>query len=514
MLPGNKPVRRTRRTVTGWSATLLASVVLATLTGSPGTAGAATAPRPTPGINWQPCAADATAQCGTLAVPIDWSHPNGPTFDLALARRTATDPAARVGALFFGPGGPGDSGVSRVANPNNFRRFSPELHRRFDIVSFDPRGVGASSPVRCSTELLNQRPTPVLTSQADFDRTVLYNRRLWQDCRERTGPVFDHVDTVSMARDLDAVRAALGETRLTYHGSSYGTLLGEQYAELFPHRVRAMVLESVVDHSLDTRDFLNTQTTAAQDSFDAFVAWCGRTESCPLYGQDVRAVWADLMDRAGRGEVPDPKDPSATLTPYALSGFLAPRALYNPDYAGLAGMISTLSAQARGGTVAARVADPIPTAPGAQTSSNYLAIFCQDWHLPIRDYREYAARLREMARIAPDLPYPQALAVVESCLGSPLVDNPQHRLKIHSEQPLLLLNAVHDPATGYNWATNVARQLGRHGVLLSYEGSGHGVYTATSCTRDTVDAYLIRLAVPAHGTRCPAAEPAPTASAG
>ncbi|MGX7676608.1 alpha/beta fold hydrolase [Plantactinospora sp. DSM 117369] len=107
---------------------------------------------------------------------------------------------------------------------------------------------------------------------------------------------------------------------MTYHGSSYGTLLGEQYAELFPHRSRAMVLESVVDHSLDTRDFLNTQTAGAQDSFDGFVAWCGRTESCAPRGRDVRAVWADLLDRAGRGEVPAPGKPSATLT---LSG-LAP----------------------------------------------------------------------------------------------------------------------------------------------------------------------------------------------
>ncbi|MEE6258439.1 alpha/beta hydrolase [Plantactinospora sonchi] len=512
MLPRSKPVRVTART-TAWGTTLLAAVTVTGLLGFPGAGTAASRAVPTsPSISWQPCAQDATAQCGTLAVPVDWDHPDGPTFDLALARRTAPERADRVGTLFFGPGGPGDSGVSRVADPDNFRRFSPELQRRFDIVSFDPRGVGASSPVRCSTGLLDQRPAPVLTSQADFDNTVAYNRRLWQDCRERTGPVFDHVDTSSMARDLDAVRAALGEERLTYQGSSYGSLLGQRYAELFPHRVRAMALESVMDHSLGTREFLHTQTAAAQDSFDAFVAWCDRTEDCALYGQDIQAVWADLMDRAGRGELPDPQNPSAALTPYALSGALAVRPLYDPDYPALARTINTLSTT--GPAPVGQARDGVPTGRTAPTTANPMPIFCQDWNLPIRDYREYAARLREMARIGSDLPYPRALAGVESCLGTPPADHPQHRPRIRTGQPLLLLNAVHDPVTGYDWATSVARQLGRHAVLLSYEGAGHGVYNATSCTRDTVDRYLIRLTVPAHGTRCPAAEPAPAASAG
>ncbi|MFC6019095.1 alpha/beta fold hydrolase [Plantactinospora solaniradicis] len=485
--------------------TAIAAAVTVVGAGAPGVSGAAP-PRAAPTIDWSSCAGDATAQCGTLSVPVDWDHPTGPRFDLALARRTATDPAARVGSLVFGPGGPGDSGVSRVVT--GVSRFSAELRRRFDIVSFDPRGVGQSSPVRCSTELLGQRPAPVLTSQADFDATVAYNRRLREDCRARTGPVFDHVDTLSMARDLDAVRAALGETELTYHGSSYGTLLGEQYAELFPHRVRAMVLESVVDHSLDTRAFLNTQTATAQDSFDAFVAWCDRTESCALYGRDISAIWADLLDRAGRGEVPDPKDPSATLSPYALSGFLAPRALYGPDWAGLAGTISTLSGQAASGAGPAPATDS--TEEAVRTSSNPLAIFCQDWSLPVRDYREYARRIREMARIGTDLPYPQALAVVESCLGAPAVDNPQHRLRVRTDRPLLLINSRHDPAAGHNWASNVARQLGTHGVLLTYEGAGHGSYNASPCMTGAVDRYLISTITPAPGASCPAVEPTPS----
>jgi hypothetical protein len=271
-----------------------------------------------------------------------------------------------------------------------------------------------------------------------------------------------------------------------------------------------MVLESVVDHSLGTRAFLNTQTAAAQESFDAFVSWCDRTERCALHGQDIHAVWADLLDRSSRGTVPDPKNPAATLTPYALSGFLAPRALYEPDFAGLAETISRMSTAPSGQAPPAKATTS--TASEAQTSPNPLAIFCQDWKLPIRNYPEYATRIKEMARIGTDLPYPQALAVVESCLGTPTVNNPQHRLRVRTDQPLLLINSWYDPATGYNWATNVARQLGRHGVLLTYEGAGHGIYNATECTRGTVDRYLIDLAVPAPGSSCPAAEPVPAAA--
>ncbi|GAA2220915.1 hypothetical protein GCM10010429_54960 [Micromonospora olivasterospora] len=155
---GNPPRRRVPARPGTWGTALatvgIVVVGMVTADTTPSAASATTAQ--TPAIDWRPCAQDADAQCGTLSVPIDWDHPKGPRFDLALARRPAKEPAARVGTLVFGPGGPGDSGVSRVVN--GISRFSPEIQRRFDIVSFDPRGVGASSPVRCSTDLLNQRP--------------------------------------------------------------------------------------------------------------------------------------------------------------------------------------------------------------------------------------------------------------------------------------------------------------------------------------------------------------------
>ncbi|MGN9810978.1 alpha/beta hydrolase [Micromonospora sp. BQ11] len=475
---------------------LAAGVVLALSAPGP-PAVAAARPAPTaPTIAWSPCPTQPAAECGVLSLPVDWSHPEGERFELAVARRKATDPEARIGSLVFGPGGPGDSGVDRILSDD---RFSAEMRRRFDVVSFDPRGIGRSNPVVCSAALLGLQPQ-VIRDQVEFDRTLADNARLREDCRARTGPLFDHVDSGSAARDLDALRAALGESRLTFHGSSYGTLLGALYAELFPDRVRAIVLESVVDHSLDTRAFLDTQAATAEDSFDEFVAACERTPTCPLHGRDVRAVWADLLDRADRGGLSDGS--GVALSPSALST-LAQRRLKGPDWHGLATLIDTLDR-----SVSPTRPAPAGTAGPEAVAKNPFAVFCADWHLPVRTHREYDRHLRRLARIAPDVRYPQALAAIGVCLGtSAPVANPQHRLRVDTDTPLLVVNSRHDPVSGYGWATNVTRQLGRSGVLLTYDGWGHGTYTRSPCVGSAVDSYLIALQVPAPRTHCPPVPP-------
>ncbi|MEU8287059.1 alpha/beta hydrolase [Micromonospora sp. NPDC048905] len=449
-----------------------------------------------PTIDWQPCAADDSAECGTLSLPVDWDRPRGERFDLALARRVAK-PATREGTLVFGPGGPGDSGVDRVVDGSS--RFSADLRRRFDIVSFDPRGTGGSNPVVCSRALLAQQPQ-LIADQAQFDATLAGNELLRADCRARTGPLYDHVDTISAARDLDAIRAALGERQLTFHGSSYGTLLGEQYAELFPHRVRAMVLEAAVDHSVGTRAFLDTQAVTSEDAFDEFVAWCDRSAACALHGRDFRALWEGLRARAEAGTLTDPKRPGVVLTPFELSR-LTHREFYDTwRWPGLAEWLDGMEAPATVRSAAPSTGDAVAPYP--------FAVFCQDWSLPVRDYREYDEHLRRVARLAPDLRYPTAVFALATCLGTPTpIANPQHRLRVRTDVPLLIAATVHDPASGYNWATNVARQLGRHGVLLTYAGWGHGSYTTSPCVERAVDAYLIHQVVPVRGATCPAVDP-------
>jgi pimeloyl-ACP methyl ester carboxylesterase len=470
------------------------AAVMAVVTGLTAAPAVHASPSAEEALRWTPCddPEKPGAECATLSVPVDWAHPGGPRLDLAVARRKATDPGARVGAMVFGPGGPGDSGVEMVVS--HVSRFSPEVRRRFDIVSFDPRGVGAGNPVICSGALLAERPSPELKSQADFDATMAYNRRLRADCRARTGPVFDHLDTAQTVRDVDALRAALGERKLTFHGSSYGTLLGAQYAETYPRRVRAMVLESVMDHSVRaTGGFLRAEAATAEDSFQEFVKWCDGAAACALHGRDVRAVWQGLLARAGRGELADPAEPGTSLSSSDLVNKIAFRKFYTADYAGLATAIAGMEASR-----------PLPASP---TSIAPLPpatpVFCSDWHLPVRDYEEYASLVTLMNTTAPDLPSLLPVHMTAACLGAPTA-NPQHRLEAYGAPPILVSNALHDPATGYPWAVSVARQLGRSGVLLTYEGHGHGSVTSGPCMEDAVDGYLTDLTVPPRGTSCPA----------
>ncbi|MET7672305.1 alpha/beta hydrolase [Micromonospora luteifusca] len=483
---------RVRKSAVGWAVALA-------LTATGLTPANPAAARPT--IDWQPCPKDATAECGTLSLPVDWNQPRGERFDLALARRVATDPAARKGALVFGPGGPGDSGVDRVVNGSS--RFSADLRRRFDIVSFDPRGTGGSHPVVCSRDLLARQPQ-LIADQAQFDATLAGNALLRADCRARTGALYDHVDTTSGARDLDAVRAALGERQLTFHGSSYGTLLGQRYAELYPNRVRAVALEAAMDHSIGTRAFLDSQAVTAENAFDQFAAWCDRSTACGLNGRDVRAIWAGLRARAERGTLTDPDRAGVVLTPFELARLTHKKFYDTWRWPGLADWLGRMDAAASPTT-----APPADATTTADAVAPYpFAVFCQDWSLPVRDYREYAAQLRRAALLAPDLRYPPALFALVTCLGTPTpVANPQHRLRVRTDVPLLLAATVHDPASGYDWARTVARQLGRHGALLTYQGWGHGSYSSSSCVERAVDAYLIDQVVPARGASCPAVDP-------
>ncbi len=491
--------------------TLLLSLAVPLLPVAPAAASPADpegAARP-PAISWAPCEEDKTAECGKLTVPVDWSKPGGETFELALARRKATDPAARIGSLVINPGGPGGSGVGAVLG--DWIGFTPEITRRFDVVGFDPRGVGLSHPILCSLELAN-RPLPdalSLKSQAEFDAILAHNAEYRKDCRARTGPLFDHVDTGSVVRDLDALRAALGDDKLTYYGVSYGTLIGQLYAERYPQRVRALTLDSNMDHSLGTKGFLDTESWTAQDSFNEFVAWCDRTPSCALHGKDVRAVWRGLLPRAERGELTWPGEPDVKLSRLDLISE-AFGASYGPTYQYLAE--SLLALESGSGTARRLVAPPADDPQPVLRDATQ--VFCQDYLLPVRDYREYAGLLRRSAAIAPDmLVSPLAHSMTLACLGQPApIPNPQHRLRVDGTPPLLLVNALHDPATGYPWAVNAARQIGHEATLLTYEGWGHGIYGRGDCPTRAIDGYLISLATPAQGTRCPAVPPDETAA--
>ncbi|MFI7544114.1 alpha/beta hydrolase [Actinoplanes sp. NPDC049599] len=470
-------------------------IVLATVASITAPAQAASRPGP---LRWQPCAEDPTAQCATLTVPIDRAQPYGPTVAVAVARRPAGDPARRIGTLVVNPGGPGGSGVDFTLTSASF--FSAELRDRFDIVGFDPRGVSRSHPVVCTTTLLTAAPPPTIDSAPGYATFVAYNRRLAADCAGHTGPLYDHVDTLSVARDLEALRVALGEEQVSFYGASYGTLLGEQYAELYPRRIRALVLDSVMDHTVDLDGFLGAEAATAQDSFDEFVAWCARSTECAVHGQDVRKLWAGLLTAARRGTLRDPNDTAYRLTLYELVS-VAFTSMYDPQWHSLGIFIK--DATAGTGTRLARAA------PVDVSEHNFHAAFCDDWAMPVAGYAELRARLDRIARTGPQMPFsPLALTSAYGCLGRPgVVNNPQRALSPARTGPVLLVNARHDPATPYPWAQHVAAQLGPAASLLTYEGWGHTVYGRSDCVGGRVDHYLLTVEPPPAGASCPGVEP-------
>ncbi|MGB3440853.1 MAG: alpha/beta fold hydrolase [Actinophytocola sp.] len=454
-------------------------VLLAALLLTGVAAGTATAePR---GLDWRPCEPENPVECATITVPVDYAHPSAGTIGVAVARTRAT--GKREGTLVFMPGGPGDSGVNRLLGRNI---VPPAVSERFDVVSYDPRGTNRSNPVECDADLVANLPNVIPEAGARLADIQSYARELGDSCREHTGPLLDHVDNVSVAHDIDALRAALGERQVTLYGRSYGTLAGQMYAENFPHRVRGMVLDSVFDHGLTRKQFLTTQVMAGEDAFTEFAKWCASDETCALHGQDVSQVYRDLYDKAVRGELPMPALPLTQLT---LDHF------YGPDWADLAVRLKQLSEGATT-TRAAEETTPFP-----------IAAFCTDHRFRFSSQDEWLSLWRKQNAVAPTMRTHFAWAAVSLCSAWPSdVPNPQHRTDTDDAPPILIMNSLHDPATGYAWAKDVNRQLD-DSVLLTYDGWGHGVMARTDCTRAVFTNYVLHKEMPRPGTHCAAAPP-------
>lgn len=469
---------------------LAAALVVA---GSGFTAGTAAA-EPARGLEWGPCKGheeNTAVECASMTVPIDWTRPAKGTIDVAVARTKATDPAARIGTLVYMPGGPGDSGVNRLLGGGV---VPAEVAARFDVVSYDPRGTNRSHPVVCDAELATTLPNGVLDAGARLSDVKAHAKALGDSCREHTGPLIDHVDNVSVAHDIDALRAALGERRVTLYGRSYGTLAGQMYAENFPHRVRGLVLDSVFNHGLPTEQFLVTQAAAGEDAFAAFTRWCAADTTCALHGRDISALYGDLYERSVRGELTEPGDPARRITPMDLTMDVLNR-LYAPAWTSTANRLAALAGQPSTGTAQAEETVPFPVAAA-----------CADHRVRISSQRQWNDMWHAQKAAAPVLRTHFAWLAMSLCSGWPAaVPNPQHPTEIDRRVPtVLLMNSLHDPATSHAWARSVARQIG-DSVLLTYDGSGHGVMNRTDCTRAVFTAYVLDGTTPRPGAHCAAA---------
>ncbi|MGW7370197.1 alpha/beta fold hydrolase, partial [Streptomyces sp. NPDC054841] len=280
-------------------------------------------------INWHSCGTG--VQCGQLEVPLDYADPGGPTIELALARRQATDPGERIGSVVYNPGGPGGSGIEIVqADPDMFS--TPQVRSRYDFVSFDPRGVGQSAPIRCAPMLSADPVTVDATpdNPAEVTKYVDVNKEFAASCQANSGARLAHVSTEESARDMDVLRAALGDEKLHYIGVSYGTYLGTLYAELFPDQVGRLVLDAAVDPRVDALDATREQAAGFELALDAFLADCAGRPDCPL-GTDLpgaRQRLDELLTSLDRKPLPAAE--AGTLDKdTALSAILG--ALYSKD---------------------------------------------------------------------------------------------------------------------------------------------------------------------------------------
>jgi pimeloyl-ACP methyl ester carboxylesterase len=449
----------------------------------------ATADSPRYRIDFAPCPGSAVTQCGILRVPADWSHPHGPKINVAVARRPADDPAHRIGTLFFNPGGPGDGGVKYVIAADTF--FSDTLRARFDIVSVDPRGVGDSTPIRCGVPALTPEYTFFPRTQQEFDAMVAHNRAVARSCLQETGPLLLHADTVSVARDHEALRIALGVSTVNWLGLSYGTQLGAQYAQLYPKRTRAMVLDAVLDHSSSDVLLTAAAATTVEEAFNRFATWCDTAPDCALRGEDVAAVYDALVQRAQKHPIPV----QGALRPVTGDDIRMNTPTYllakTPNV--IAGQLSwALFSQALKLAVdgdASFFPFPPPNGPTDPIFAR-LANHCGDYASDIHTFADMQRRIEMGRQLAPHLQGGSEFWQGVLCVGWPFqVANPVRRLDVRGV-PTLIVHANHDPSVSYQWAFELASQI-RGSSVLTRNGDGHTSYYTSDCARDAMDQFLL-----------------------
>ena len=483
-------MRRHLITRLGAGGLLLAGLAAGSL---PATAGGSAAPAFR--IDWGPCADAPGVQCGTLEVPVDWAKPNGPRVPLALARRPADDPAARVGTLFYNPGGPGDGGARYVRNAGEI--FSPTVLHRFDLVGLDPRGTGGSVKVSCGVNPIRPETTLFPRTAEQFEQLRRNNRAVGLSCLRGTGDLLRHMDTVTLARDHEALRLALGVDRVTWLGISYGTQVAANYAELFPRRTRAMVLDAALEHSVPEGMQVADEIVSQEDAFNRFARWCDTAPDCVLRGQDVAAVFDRLVAGADAHPIPAP----GTLRPVTgedirmgTINFLTLKepSIYGPDVS-WAGLSRALAAALAGNGIAFAAAPPADV-PQEEFFMR-LSIACGDYVPQVGSWAEMQQRLRLGRELAPHLQGASETWRVNYCIDWPVpAANPPRTLDVRGV-PALIVHAVHDSSDPYRWAHGLAAQI--HGSdLLTRTGDGHTSYYTSPCARAAIDAYLVRPQAP------------------
>jgi pimeloyl-ACP methyl ester carboxylesterase len=443
-------------------------------------------------------------ECAPLTVPLDYRQPSGATIRLHLLKVPAS--GSRIGALVVNPGGPGAPGTSYAAGKSTY--FGDPLLAHFDVVGFDPRGTGRSSPVDCLDDrafnaYLSSDPDPRTPAQvAQFRRQ---QQRMARGCPRTFGAFVGHVSTVEAVRDMDILRAALGEPRLNYLGASYGTELGATYAQLFPQRVGRFVLDGAVDPSLGMRASSLQQAAAFQKALDAYAANCVQSSVGCFLGKtvpDVERTISTVLDQISRTPLPT-SDGRELTGGDAFYGVAA--TLYDRGYWIL--LSSALrSALGGDGTVLMKLADAYAHRNADGTfQDNFLEAFydisCLDDPSSV-PYPKLPGQFPAFEKASPVFGRVFAWGLT-SCHGFiPRAEEKVPAIHARGAQPIVVIGTTRDPATPYRWAVALSHQLDS-GVLVRRDGDGHtGYHQGNVCVDGAVDGYLVSGVVPYDGLSC------------
>ncbi|MFD7628770.1 alpha/beta hydrolase [Streptomyces sp. NPDC059851] len=480
-------------------------------------------------LRWSECPAPDAAQgggeappkgweCATLHVPLDYAEPEGETIPIALIRARARNEGGRIGSLVFNFGGPGGSGISTL--PGAAKDYGA-LRERYDLVSFDPRGVGRSAPVLCGTDRqLDTYYAQDSTPESPQEEKALTDaaRRYQAACKARSGKVLPHVGTENAARDLDRIRQALGDEKLNYFGISYGTELGGVYAHLFPKNVGRAVFDAVVDPTKTSEEGALGQAKGFQLALGNFAQDCvDRGAECRLQGSTAKEIEDDIVRlQKSLADKPIPGIGGRMLTDSAATNGIA-QALYSQE---LWPLLEQGIDEAEGGQgqLLMALSDALN---GRDRNGRYSNIGAANTAINCADFKgrydlaETKARLPEFRAASPVFGDFLGWAMM-SCTGWPVEgawETPD--VSAPGAAPIVVIGNTGDPATPYEGARKMVERLGPGvGVELTYKGQGHGAYNSGDpCVQQAVNSYLLDGKVPPAGTVCtaaPAASPSPT----
>ena len=486
-------------------------------------------------IDWQDCS-DGTSpfRCGTVTVPLDYEHPDGRTITIALKKLPASDSNAEHGSLFINPGGPGGSGIQDLEAQAT---TLPEgLRTAYDVIGFDPRGVGQSTPITCWTdEDISQALTDTqngktpdigpsntassksLSAQEKMDRGAADAARCAQ--HSEVPELLDHVGTRNVARDLDVLRATSGDATLNYLGVSYGTHIGAVYADLFPGRVGRAVLDGAMDPSQRWVDGEAEVTAFKEGVLHQYVEHCQANSGCPLTGSTDEAIaqLTAFVDGLDQAPLTAP-DSSVTVNTQEATTIIQHYAVEKPDWDALTAMLAPAMNNRDGALMVAAkqstLASQLPTTAeqavaGANTLFMSAAVICNDYPDTADTVSDWDAQAAAERKTSPFFGG-TSHGLDAYCRGwGHRAQTPPQETHAEGSDPILVVGLTKDSRTLYPWAQSLTDQLD-NGHLLTVEGYGHVTFGSNACATAAMTDFLVNGTVPAEGTTCDA-EPQPAA---